>query len=115
MSSPMMKRMFGFCCCCCCCCAAAGIIVASATTIEASRPSHLPSLILMLQLLQLLDQVTLFELPDAPALVTRRSLPRCAHPPSRAIVDILLEDALRADSQVASSSSRLHAWPSCSA
>src|SRR4030095_781501 len=37
MSSPMMKRMLGFC-CCCCCCAAAGALAALAATNDASRP-----------------------------------------------------------------------------
>src|SRR6516165_1136804 len=36
MSSPMMKRMLGF----CCCCAAAGRIAAIPTATNASRASH---------------------------------------------------------------------------
>ena len=36
MSSPMMKRMLGF----CCCCAAAGTLAAVTTANSASKPSH---------------------------------------------------------------------------
>src|SRR3954453_17129922 len=35
ISSPMMKRMLGFCCCCCCCCcAAAGVLVGPDSEID---------------------------------------------------------------------------------
>src|SRR4051794_15006262 len=36
ISSPMMKRMLGF----CCCCAAAGRLAAATTANSASKPSH---------------------------------------------------------------------------
>src|SRR4051812_33846631 len=36
MSSPMMKRMLGF----CCCCAAAGVLATATTADSASKPSH---------------------------------------------------------------------------
>src|SRR5262249_36479932 len=56
MSSPMMKRMLGFCCCCCCCCwvccctscgrgrgcccAATGVLAPIPTATDASSASH---------------------------------------------------------------------------
>src|SRR5881628_1402825 len=43
MSSPMMKRMLGF----CCCCAAAGRLAAVIAAIEASKPCQIYLAILM--------------------------------------------------------------------
>jgi hypothetical protein len=43
MSSPMMKRMLGF----CCCCAVAGTLAAIAATNNASRPRQSLLVILM--------------------------------------------------------------------
>src|SRR4029453_17933232 len=37
ISSPMMKRMLGF---CCCCCAATGALATTAAAATANRPSH---------------------------------------------------------------------------
>src|SRR6187399_62575 len=42
MSSPMMKRMLGF-----CCCAAAGILAADIAAIEANKPSQMYLAMLM--------------------------------------------------------------------
>src|SRR5262245_23158757 len=50
MSSPMMKRMLGF---CCCCCAAAGTLVAVTATNGASKPRQNFLVILMTYLLTL--------------------------------------------------------------
>src|SRR5215472_8174009 len=44
MSSPMMKRMLGF----CCCCAAAGVVATITAMSEPSRPSHICLAILLL-------------------------------------------------------------------
>ena len=44
MSSPMMKRMLGF----CCCCAAAGMLAAIMAANDANRPSQIYLAILML-------------------------------------------------------------------
>src|SRR5262249_12009606 len=44
MSSPMMKRMFGF---CCCCCAAAGTLAAVTATNDAGKPIQNFPVILM--------------------------------------------------------------------
>ena len=46
MSSPMMKRMLGF----CCCCAAAGRLAAVTAASDANRPSQMYLATLMLEL-----------------------------------------------------------------
>src|SRR5262245_37104785 len=49
MSSPMMKRMLGF----CCCCAAAGTHAAITAESDASKPSQMVLVVLMVNFLQI--------------------------------------------------------------
>ena len=60
MSSPMMKRMLGF----CCCCAAAGVLAAVIAAIEASKPSQIYLTMLMLDLLPRLPVTGRQPVPD---------------------------------------------------
>src|SRR3954470_14494151 len=60
MSSPMMKRMLGF----CCCCAAAGRLAADIAAIEVSKPSQIHLTTLMLDLLPRLPVTGRQPVPD---------------------------------------------------